>query len=114
MAVDLTVKIEAGLRHKSRAEHPLQSGMNLGKQSPDAVTRLGNLLSEIIVKPAQEHKLREGLIRSRQRPQGVRHRAGRLGDDGGIPCIGLSLAFMRSAMRRMASPGRYAAAVNGN
>ena len=54
----------------------------------------GDLPGQVIIKPAQESQFRQGLIGLRQRPQGMRHGARGLGDNGRIPGIGLGLTGM--------------------
>ena len=73
-------------------QHSLEGGVDLGVQSPDPVSGLVDLASQVQVETSQ-HAQRCGLlVRGANGTQGVRHGPGGLGDDGRVLRVGLGAA----------------------
>ena len=96
---------------KTGAEHALQGGMDLREQAADAVADLRDLRGQVIVKAAQHGELGELIAAGPEGAQGM----GRGG--AAQACMAASRAQVcvspgcRSAMRRIASPGRQPTAM---
>lgn len=75
-----------------RAQHGLEGGVDLGVQAPDPVGDLVDLAGQVQVE-AGEHGQGSGvLVAGCDRPESVRHRALRLGDDLGVTVVSLRVA----------------------
>jgi hypothetical protein len=74
------------------ADNPFQGGMDLGEQPPQPVRRGGDLGGEVLVEAAQQRELGGLPVLEVDRPEGARHGAGGLSDDGGVAGVGLGLA----------------------
>ena len=77
-----------------RAQHPFQSGMDLGQQTTDPVTGRVDLQSQIIIKSTQHRQFSDLFIAQVNRPQCVRHGPCGLSNNESITGIGLSFARM--------------------
>ena len=78
-----------------RPEHAFQRRVDLGEQTPDPVGDLDDLTGEVVVEPAEHAQLRDLLVGDLDRPERVRHGAGRFGDDRRVSRVGLRLTGMQ-------------------
>jgi hypothetical protein len=69
--------------------------MDLGKQAANAVAGLRDLRGEIVIEAAQHGEFGERLVGQSKRAQRMRHRAGGLGNDGGVTGVSLGFACMQ-------------------
>ena len=98
-------QLEDGRVIQVRAQDPFQGGVDLGEQAADPVARSGGLAGQVVVE-ADEHGQLGDVRRRRRRAQGVRHGAGGVGDDVASRASVLASPGCRSAIRRIARPGR--------
>lgn len=104
-------------RGHPRAQHPLQRGVDLGEQTTDAVADPVGLDGLIIIEPDQHAELGQRLLTDIDPAQRMRHGAGRLGDDVGVPGVGLGRPRMQvsdPAHRQTGQVGHLAAGRAGD
>ena len=89
-----------------RPEDAFERRVNLGEQPADPVGQPGRFAGEVVVEPDQDFQLCQRFVADIDPAQRVGHGAGRVGDHIGVAGIGLRLPGCRSAIRRIASPGR--------
>jgi hypothetical protein len=80
--------------------------VDVGEQASDAVGQSGGILGEVVVVTDENVELGEGVVADIDAAQRVRHRACGVSDDVGVLASVLADPGCRSAMRRIASPGR--------
>lgn len=95
-----------GLVVEAGAQDALQRGVELGEQAAYPVGGAGGLGREVLVEADEDRELGGDLVGELQGTQGVRHRAGRVRDDRCVLRVGLGLAGIQVAIRRIARPGR--------
>ena len=83
--------------------------MDLCQQAADAIAGLRNLACQILVKPAQHRELCNLVVGQLQRAKGMGQAAGGLGDDVGIPRVGLGFSGVQvgDASHRQPRQVRY-------
>ena len=82
--------------------------MDLGVQSPDPVSALVDLASQVQVVTSQHAQRRGILVRGADGSQGVRHAPGRAGDDGRVLRVGLGAARRQVGDASHGQPGQVA------
>ncbi|GHA49519.1 hypothetical protein GCM10010329_84630 [Streptomyces spiroverticillatus] len=76
----------------ARAQDRFQMRVDLREQAAKAVGEPVGLGDQVVVEPDEHLQLGDGLVVGLDRAEGVRHRAGRVGDDECVAGVGLGLA----------------------
>lgn len=74
------------------AQDPLQGRVDLGQQAVEPVRDPGGLTGQVVVEADDHLQLGDRLVFEVDRAQGVRHRAGCVGDDERVSRVCLGLA----------------------
>jgi hypothetical protein len=88
------------------ADSAFQRGVDTGEQPTDAVAEAGGPAGQVVVEPDQHLQFGQGVVADIDRAQRVRQRAGGSAMMNASRASVLARPGYRSAMRRIASPGR--------
>jgi hypothetical protein len=98
-------QLEGGLVGKVFAEGAFPGGMDLAERPRmRLVSRVDS--GQVVIETDQDFELCRGLVADINPAKGMRQSAGRVSDHVGVAGVDLALPGCRSAIRRIASPGR--------
>jgi hypothetical protein len=83
-----------------------RAGVDVGEQAADAVAQAGGLAGQVVVEADQHTQLGQSLVAGVDAAQGVRQRAGGIGDDVGVAGVGLRGAGMQIGEPAHRQPGQ--------
>jgi hypothetical protein len=87
-------------------EHAFQRRVDLQQQGPQSVDRSGDVMGQVLVGASQHFEIGQHIRFPIHRPQGVWHRARRIGDDERIPGIRLRLPRIQIGSLTHRQPGQ--------